>query len=80
MDRNRVLVFSRAFLAVLVAGLSRVPRTDAQIQVAGDLYVELDAADPSAGTDLWINTAPESIGVGSCRWGCLGVALMELLN
>jgi hypothetical protein len=33
-----------------------------QIQVAGNLLVELDAADPTAGTAVWANTAPQTIG------------------
>ncbi|HVR75289.1 MAG TPA: LamG-like jellyroll fold domain-containing protein, partial [Planctomycetota bacterium] len=48
-------VESAAFLA---GGL----KVDAQIQVAEALLVELNASDPSAGTPVWINTAPESIG------------------
>jgi hypothetical protein len=34
----------------------------AQIEVADDLLVDLDASDPSAGTDVWVNLAPETIG------------------
>ena len=35
---------------------------EAQIEVAGDLFVELNAAHASAGEPAWVNEAPDTIG------------------
>ena len=45
---------------VLIAGTSSEGWS--QVEVAEELLVELSAADPSAGSPIWANTAPASIG------------------
>ena len=43
----------------------RDPPAAGAIEVAEDLIVDLDAADPSAGTDVWTNRAPDAdLGAG----------------
>ena len=55
----RALVAVFVTLLVIQAGGSRAW---GQIQVAEELFVELSASDPSAGSPVWTNTAPATIG------------------
>ena len=55
----RVLVTVFVTMLLVTAGGSRAW---GQIQVAEELFVELSASDASAGTPVWTNTAPATIG------------------
>ena len=56
-----VLVLVVVFFAMLLVAAGG-SRAWGQIQVAEELFVELSASDPSAGSPVWTNTAPATIG------------------
>ena len=49
----------------------------AQLEVAGDLVVELDAAHESAGSELWVNTAPDASGDFMAAQGEVGLVELD---
>src|SRR2546427_454057 len=65
MFRRRWLLLTlvvRPVAVLLLGAFLGAEYAVSQIQVAGSLLVQLDAADPTAGTAVWANTAPQTIG------------------
>ncbi|MBI4602769.1 MAG: laminin G domain-containing protein [Planctomycetes bacterium] len=62
MSEKRVGASAGLFIASFVLAASSAASLRAQVEIAGSLLVDLDAEDASAGTEIWANLAPDSIG------------------